>query len=297
MLFKKKSPLYRIPKSEQGSEGVTYISEMINKETGKRYTNEEISKMSNAEKVAHYDEARYVKLDFIVPKGTKIEELKWKNMAEEFSQYPKFTLLVDNSESMNDDMTYMQEIFGKVMNNVAGVDTNGVAYTTKVRSTWGKTSFRTVSLDENELEMIAFCDELYLAEKQKIEKPEDITKFADNNKRSSTDEFPLETMLLSLKLMQPLNSGQTQGLGVLTDEGLQDYTPEILEQIRTISQKKNIDVRFYLLNPDDPQIMDALTLEELDQLIRECAEAAKQSSEDAYYKLQKRIFGPGKKIY
>ncbi|MBP6925441.1 MAG: hypothetical protein KBC22_00045 [Candidatus Pacebacteria bacterium] len=220
--FKGKTYIKRIPAGAWGK-GFIPLTQIENPSTGRLFTEQEVRQLSADQKQELYDATRYANVIFEIP-GESEKEDQYDRLSEIITNYDQVTLLLDKSDSMEDDYRLFAR---KIKENVENND--------NVQST--------DTIVAIPFEREAFSDE------QKAVPFAELPATLESLSLYGGDEKVVLSIQQSLENMQA-KLDQRQALIALTDEGIQDFSVAALGQLSQQAKEKNCDVYFGLLSPE-----------------------------------------------
>lgn len=251
-----KTFFHEMPISPTGSEeGVIYITDLDNPETGKKYTPEEVAsiKSNNPEKYKLLlDGCRQISFSVTASKMDFINKMKMRNSElktghEVGPRFPEFLkindydnvyLLFDNSPSVGNSYPYMAQVIEKQNFNEL------------------KVNFATFS---NHLDGI-----------KQLDSPEEVAKnIRDMKYDGNVDERALDVACTALGKMK---AKERNALFIMTDEDIQDVSWDKIQKARSLATEKNASVYFYY-GDDKYKAIRQVSLEDLEKAYEDKAMA------------------------
>ncbi|HQQ38626.1 MAG TPA: VWA domain-containing protein [bacterium] len=255
--IRNKKFFHEMPFSQTGpEEGVIYITDLDNPETGQKYTPEEVAsiKANYPEKYKLLlDDCRRISFSATMPQMDFINKMKMRNSEVEkgyevsprspeflkMNEYDNVYLLFDNSPSVGDSYPYMAQMIEK--QNFKEL----------------KVNFATFS---NHLDGIKQLD-------NSVEVAKNIR---DTKYFGDTRERALDVAYTALNKMK---AEEKNALFIMTDEDIQAVSWEKIQKARSLAAEKNACVYFYY-GDDKHQAIRQVSLDELERAYKEQAMAA-----------------------
>jgi hypothetical protein len=225
--------------------GVTHLVDLINPDTGENYTENEISALSEEERLELLKDCRRVDANFLAKKSAEIQEMtpkpfvldnlrmdNLKNTLSNWNDYESITLIVDNSPSMNASYAKIAEI-------IKGQP----------------------ELKDTEVKFGTFSDKLDGLKKiQNLDEVEDAIEKMD--RKGSHQERAIQAALTAIQEME-VKMGEKAKLIIATDEPLQNLNSEDLQQLKTAADDANCEVDIIHAHNRQGGAAQILSLEEL----------------------------------
>lgn len=265
------------PKHGRGVTSLTQLTKEIKKdqktgrETSVKYSDEELDKMEKARKNELYDQCRYVRLIIELP--TKDErEQQYEELMKRFSDFKIVRILLDRSGSMDEEN---HRFAGKIANALANDDPNGFA-----------------SPDRDNA-IVTFSNVVDWQHYHSLKTKKDLINFMDNAYTHGGDEHQL---LAARQMAKQLNDEFTRSekkkldnegkrvgsaIIVLSDDGVNDFTPTQLRDLVEQSEKSNITIFFALINDKSKEKL--ITVTDAKGLLNEFDDFVKSFDHDAYF--------------
>lgn len=240
-------------KAQMPEGGVTYLLDLINPNTGKNYSEEEISSLSEEDRLELLKDCRRVDANFLAKKpalesieisplpaveipASRIDNLK--NTLNNWNDYYAVAVVFDVSPSTEQSYKYLADL------SIQQPD---------VKNT--KISFGTFS---NSLESFVQVDNL--------EQMRDLINGLERN--GSHQELALHAAMEALDQMR-VRVGQKMKLIIATDEPLQGLSYQLINGLKIKAEQKNCEVDFIYAHNRQGGAAQILSLEELYQYYQE----------------------------
>ncbi len=203
-----------------GADGVRRLSDLVNPKTGSNYTEAEISRLTHSQKEALYDQARHIQGSFVIPANPR--EAIYAEIAQSLGRkYEDVILLCDRSESMLEDYRLFARKLSEEIKKVPGLYEG---------DRWTIVPFETNAFFQLDSTIIP------------IELEDYFRKFPlyGGDERVFT---AVDTVLRDIGEMRE----KRRALVVLTDEGIQDFSGQKLDDLVKLAEEKGVDVQIILL--------------------------------------------------
>lgn len=259
--IKKKGFKYDMP--DNGPEkGVTYLTDLKNKETEENYTEAEIKEIEENNPDLYFEllkQCRQVSVDFLAPKiNDEVEKIPplepspereiEREILTKWGNYRNVSFIVDNSPSMNHTYSHIAEV-------IASQD----------------------KLPDTEIKFATFSYEL--DEMKKLENSQEAINFINEMvKDGNTYERAVHSAISALEKMPKVEKNEKNLLLIATDEPLQSVDLSVLQTLKELAVEKNCEVNFlYAHSRYNNKTARVINIEEL---------------EEAYHQLAWRRLGP-----
>lgn len=255
--------------STEGLEnGVTYITDLTNPDTGHNYTQAEVDHMKvsdNAKYMKLLDSCRNINFSAKIEHHNDIEKIKgmppsiehetpFKPVIGKLAEYKNITLLFDNSPSMANSYKYIADA---VHDQVK--DTN------------------------HNIHFGSFSDKLESFEK--CNTPDDVGKHVESMSHSgSSSEHSFSSAINALEKIENPQAGEKSILLVMTDESFQDVSMDNIKHLQNLSNEKNVEVKF-MYGSDLKGLVKEIKLTDLEKGYDNTIKNIYQSHYDAKVKL------------
>jgi hypothetical protein len=232
-------------KAQMPEGGVTHLTDLINPDTGENYTAEDISTLSEEERLELLKDCRRVDVNFLAKKGVDITEMQPKSFVLDdlridslkhtltnWDKYESVALIADNSPSMDQSYAKISEII------------KGQA-----------------ELKNTEIKFGTFSDQLESLDK--MDNLEEVVQAIKNmDRKGSHQERAIESALSALEDVK-VKVGEKMKLLIVTDEPLQNLTYENLQALKAKAEQKNCEVDIIYAHKRQGGAAQILSLEEL----------------------------------
>lgn len=226
--------------NDGGENGVTYITDLINEDTGNNYTAGEVKdiKAGDIQKYNNLlEKCRNINFSATMDGAEKLNEIKsitpslennpiGEPVLERLAEYKNIVLLFDNSPSMGDSYKYIADaISDQIKDNNHNI-------------TFGEFSDKLTGLDN-------------------LDNPNEVYgRLNDMTHDGSCTENSFKSTLKALNKINVTNPGEKSVMLVMTDEKFQDVSLDNLDELQKTAKEKGFELKFMYGSDSKKQVRE-----------------------------------------